>query len=107
MITKQQILVMTALASVVATAQAATIEPYNLYQTHCSKCHGESGAADSWRGYLFFARSFRNKEWQSKHSNDELLEKINKGPGLMPSYEKTLTEEEKKALIRVIRGFGS
>lgn len=107
MIKKQQFLAVVASCFVMTTAQAASIEPYNLYQTHCAKCHGESGAADSWRGYLFFARSFRNKEWQGKHSNDELLEKINKGPGLMPSYKKTLTEEEKKALIRVIRGFGS
>ena len=85
---------------------AAPIEPYSLYQEHCAKCHGESGAADNFRGYLYFARSFKNKDWQNKRTDTEILEDINKGPRIMPSFEKTLTEEQKNALVRVIRGFG-
>lgn len=94
------------LASVAQLSVAAPIEPYSLYQEHCAKCHGESGAADNFRGYMYFARSFRNKEWQAKRSNDDILAKINKGPRIMPSFEKTLSEEQKNALVRVIREFG-
>ncbi|PTQ91224.1 c-type cytochrome [Agitococcus lubricus] len=83
----------------------AAIEPYALYQDKCAKCHGASGQADNLRGYLYFARDFTNKEWQAKHSDEEILAKINKGPRIMPSYA-DLTDEEKAALIRVIRQFG-
>jgi hypothetical protein len=65
-----------------------------------------SGAADNWRGYMYFARSFRDKQWQNKHTDADILADINKGPRIMPSFEKTLSEEQKNALIRVIRGFG-
>lgn len=97
-------------AVVLATASqmslAAPTEPYILYQEHCAKCHGISGAADNWRGYMYFARSFRDKQWQNKHTDADILADINKGPRIMPSFEKTLSEEQKNALIRVIRGFG-
>jgi mono/diheme cytochrome c family protein len=97
-------------AVVLATASqmslAAPTEPYTLYQEHCAKCHGTSGAADNWRGYMYFARSFRDKQWQNKHTDADILADINKGPRIMPSFEKTLSEEQKNALIRVIRGFG-
>lgn len=96
----------TLLTSVAQLSFAAPIEPYSLYQEHCAKCHGESGAADNFRGYLYFARSFKNKEWQNKRTDAEILEDINKGPRIMPTFEKTLTEEQKNALVRVIRGFG-
>lgn len=96
--------ILTLLATTVS--QAAPIEPYKLYQEHCAKCHGESGQADNWRGYLYFARSFKSPEWQAKRSDAQILEKINQGPRIMPAYEKTLSDEQKAALIRVIRGFG-
>lgn len=99
-------LVAMVLASAAQISLAAPIEPYTLYQQHCAKCHGESGAADNFRGYLYFARSFKNKDWQNKRTDADILEKINNGPRIMPSFEKTLTEEQKNALVRVIRSFG-
>lgn len=106
MITKQQLVAVLALTAVVGTTQAAPIEPYTLYQEHCSKCHGESGAADSWRGYFFFARSFRSAEWQASRTDAQIIAKINQGPRTMPSYQDSLSVEQKAALVRVIRGFG-
>ena len=106
MITKQQLTAVLALTALVGAAQAAPIEPYKLYQEHCSKCHGESGAADSWRGYFFFARSFRTAEWQASRTDAEIIAKINKGPRNMPSYQESLSAEQKAALVRVIRSFG-
>lgn len=106
MITKQQLVAVLTLTALVGTAQAAPIEPYTLYQEHCSKCHGESGAADSWRGYVFFARSFRSAEWQASRTDAQIIAKINQGPRTMPSYQDSLSAEQKAALVRVIRGFG-
>jgi mono/diheme cytochrome c family protein len=92
-------------AALASPAQAA-VEAYTLYQDKCAKCHGETGQANNWRGYLFFARNFKNKDWQERMSDARILEEINQGPRIMPSFEKTLTEDEKAALIRVIRQFG-
>lgn len=92
-------------AALVAPAQAA-VEGYTLYQDKCAKCHGESGKADNWRGYLYFSRNFRNKDWQERMTDAKILEEINQGPRIMPSFEKTLSDDEKAALIRVIRQFG-
>ena len=46
-----------------SSAQAA-VEGYKLYQDTCAKCHGESGHADNFRGYLYFARNFNSPAWQ-------------------------------------------
>lgn len=100
----QKILVATLLVMGMGSAQA--VEGYKLYQETCAKCHGESGHADNFRGYLYFARNFNSKEWQQKMSDADILKRINQGPRIMPSYEKSLSDEQKAALIRVIREFG-
>jgi mono/diheme cytochrome c family protein len=94
------------LAAGVTSAANASETGYVLYQDNCSKCHGESGEADNWRGYLYFARNFRNRDWQARMTDAEILDKINKGPRIMPAFDTKLTNEQKSALLRVIREFG-
>lgn len=76
-----------------------------LYKQHCARCHGETGQANNWRGILFFARDFNSQRWQAAHDDADILEAIERGPRIMPSYRKTLTEEERRALVQVVRGF--
>lgn len=95
-------LVMTLLASLPAHA---TVDGSALYQENCAKCHGVFGAADSFRGYLYFARNFTSGDWQRAKSDAYILEKINSGPRIMPSFEDSFSVEEKQALIQVVRGF--
>jgi mono/diheme cytochrome c family protein len=78
-----------------------------LYKEHCAKCHGDTGHADNWRGYLYFSRDFTSPEWQKKMSDAEILEEINDGPRIMPAFKEALSADEKQALIQVIRSFGS
>lgn len=78
-----------------------------LYKEHCAKCHGDTGHADNWRGYLYFARNFTSLKWQAKMSDADILEEINEGPRIMPAFKETLNEEEKQALIKLIRGFAA
>lgn len=89
----------------VFTPAAFAAEGAALYEKHCAKCHGDNGEADSFRGYLYFARNFANKQWQASHSDTYILERINSGPRIMPAYKDTLTQEEREDLVRVIRGF--
>ncbi len=104
-LTISQLMLGVCLTMGIGSAQAA-VEGYKLYQETCAKCHGETGHADNFRGYLYFARSFKNPAWQQKTSDARILERINQGPRIMPSYEKSLSEEQKAALVRVIRQLG-
>lgn len=85
---------------------AAAADGPALYREHCAKCHGDTGQADNWRGYLYFARNFASPDWQRKMADADILEEINDGPRIMPAYRDKLNAEQKAALIRVIRGFG-
>ena len=88
-----------------ATAQAA-VDGATLYKDNCAKCHADSGHADTWRGYLFFARNFTNPKWQAARTDEQILNRINRGTPVMPRFEKTLTLEQRQALVQVVRGFG-
>lgn len=88
-----------------AAGTAVAADGPALYKEHCAKCHGDTGQADNWRGYLYFARNFNSAKWQARMSDDDILEEINDGPRIMPAFKDSLTAEEKQALIQVIRGF--
>lgn len=88
-----------------APVQAADGEA--LFREHCAKCHGDTGKADSWRGYLYFARNFSNARWQAANTDADILEAIDRGPRIMPAYRDKLTLEERQALVRAVRSFGS
>ena len=77
-----------------------------LYRQNCVKCHGDTGHADSWRGYLYFARNFTKSKWQAANTDEDIIEAINRGPRIMPSFRDKLTVEEKQAVLKVIRDFG-
>ncbi len=95
------------LAGLLMGAAVAQAEPdgQELYRHNCAKCHGEDGHATTWRGYLFFARDFTDPAWQDKHSDGVILKRINKGPGFMPAFADRLSDSEREALVRVVRGF--
>lgn len=88
-----------------AVAADAVVDGPAVYKEHCAKCHGDTGKADSWRGYLVFAQDFSKASFQNGRSDDDILNKINRGPRIMPAYEKTLTLAERQALVQVIRDF--
>lgn len=74
-----------------------------LYQQHCSKCHGDDGKARTLRGWLFFAQNLSKATWQTNTSDEEILSAIQKGPGIMPSYANSLTDEEQQNLLKFVR----
>lgn len=96
-----------ALATVAVPARAD--DGATLYQDHCRKCHGRDGQAHNFRGYLYFARDFTDAAWQARHSDDDIYRAISDSPGwysVMPAFRKRLTEEERRALVQVVRRFG-
>ncbi len=86
-------------------AQAAA-DGAALYKENCVKCHGESGQANTWRGYLFFAQKLNSPAWQAKINDAEILEAIDDGPRIMPAFKKKLNQEEREALVQYVRKLG-
>jgi len=83
--------------SQIATAQAAA----DLYKTKCLTCHGADGKGDTAVGKKMGARDFHSPE-VAKESDTELFDITKKGKNKMPSYDKKLTDDQIKDLIKYI-----
>ncbi len=84
----------------------ADIDVKKLYMTHCKTCHGENGQPTE-LGVGLGAREFADAEWQAKTSDEQIIKQINNGtPEKMMPFKEKLTQDEIKALVSVIRGFG-
>ena len=90
----------------VSNAKAADIDAKKIYMTHCNTCHGENGHPTD-LGTGLGAREFANAEWQAKTTDEQIIKQINDGtPEKMMPFKEKLTQDEIKALVSVIRGFG-
>lgn len=99
---------MLALVTWLMASAASADDGKSLYQTNCSKCHGDDGFAHTARGYLYFARNFTSPGWQANRSDEDIYDTISNGPGwwsVMPAFKETLSEADRRALVRVVRGF--
>ena len=81
----------------------ADVDGQQLYRQHCAKCHAEDGRANTMRGWLYFAENLSKAKWQDNNSDSDILETIQDGPGVMPSYAKKLSEAEQLALVQAVR----
>ena len=90
----------------VSIAKAADVDAKKIYMTHCKTCHGENGHPTD-LGTGLGAREFANAEWQAKTTDEQIIKQINNGtPEKMMPFKEKLTQDEIKALVSVIRGFG-
>lgn len=87
-------------------SKAADIDAKKIFMTHCKTCHGEDGHPTD-LGTGLGAREFANAEWQAKTTDEQIIEQISNGtPEKMMPFKEKLTQDEIKALVSVIRGFG-
>src|SRR2546423_15603839 len=84
--------------SILASAQNAE----TLYKSKCAACHGPDGAGATTMGKKLSAKDFRAPE-VSKLSDAELFDITKKGKNKMPAYDKKLTDDQIKDLIKYIR----
>lgn len=73
-----------------------------LYKSKCQVCHGADGKGDTPAGKKLGTKDFHSPE-VAKMSDAELFEITKKGKDKMPSYDKKLTDDQIKALIKYIR----
>ena len=77
----------------------------SIYKAKCAVCHAADGSGDTAMGKKLEVQSF-NAPAVAKLSDAVFLEVTIKGKGKMPSYEKKLTDDQIKDLVKYIRGLG-
>jgi mono/diheme cytochrome c family protein len=92
------------------TAQQANypvdqIDVHGLFIENCATCHGQNGHARNFHGLLLGAQNFSNLEWQVATTDEQIVNAIKAGPGLMPSFANKLSPSEIEALAKYVRTF--
>ena len=72
-----------------------------LYKSKCQVCHGADGKGTA-AGQKLGAKDFHSPEVQ-KQTDAELIGVTKQGKGKMPPYDKKLTDDQIKQLIKYIR----
>jgi cytochrome c6 len=91
-----------ALAFGAATSAFAQDDPAAMYKSKCQVCHGADGKGDTPAGKKLGAKDFHSPE-VAKMSDTEMFDITKKGKDKMPPYDKKLTDDQIKALIKYIR----
>lgn len=78
----------------------------SLYADRCARCHGAQGAGDGPDASLYKPLPSSLASEDIRQSTDgELFWKISKGRRPMPGYESELSEQQRWALVNLIRSF--
>jgi cytochrome c553 len=72
------------------------------YKTKCSACHGANGAGDTMIGRNLNLRALGSDDVQ-KRSDDELFSIISKGKNRMPPFDRKLSKDQIRDVVRYIR----
>jgi mono/diheme cytochrome c family protein len=89
-----------ALALGAASAQAEDVAA--LYKSKCQACHGPDGTGSTPAGKKIGVKDFHSPD-VAKASDAELFDITKKGKEKMPAYDKKLTDDQIKDLIKFIR----
>ena len=82
---------------------ADKVDAQALFVENCSTCHGKSGDAHTFHGWLLGAQNLTKPNWQEETADAEVLNAIKTGPGAMPAFGKKLSESEIEALAKYVR----
>lgn len=98
------------LALALTSASLAADAAHNWTQ-HCIRCHGEDGKGATKIGRKLKIKDLTLEKTQRRLSDDEIADllangyKDNSGEDRMPAFSQKLTDEERKALIALVRSF--
>jgi mono/diheme cytochrome c family protein len=97
--TLMSILVLFGFMMIARPAMADDVEA--LYKSKCQVCHGADGKG-SVAGQKLGTKDFHSPEVQ-KQTDAELINVTKQGKGKMPAYDKKLTDDQIKELVKYIR----
>ena len=72
-----------------------------LYKSKCQVCHGPDGKGSA-AGLKIGVKDLHSPE-VAKQSDEELFNATKQGKGKMPAYDKKLTDDQIKQLVKYIR----
>ena len=80
-----------------------------VYIRECLSCHGNSGRGDGPQAKDLEKSpgNLTNAEMMNPHTDGDLFWKITEGNKPMPSYKKTLSDDERWQVVHYIRGLAS
>jgi outer membrane protein assembly factor BamB len=84
------------------SAGKVSVDAPAIYTQRCAMCHKADGTGTRALG----TPDFTLREWQAQHADEDLIEAIQKGKGVMPPFENKLKPEEINGVVtEVIRKF--
>jgi len=89
-----------------STTNAGAAAPFDaaaLYNSKCAKCHGRDGRAQSLHAKHVHARDLTTADWQNDVSDERIFNSISNGKGKMPSFKKSLSEDQINSLVTYVR----
>jgi mono/diheme cytochrome c family protein len=98
-------LALISLALILSTSTYALADSgAEIYKAKCSACHGANGAGDTMIGKNLYLRALGSSDVQ-KQSDDELFTIIGRGKNKdrMPSFDRKLSKEQIRDVVRYIR----
>ena len=84
-------------------SESSGFDAASLYDSKCAKCHGKDGRAKSLHAKHVHARDLTTAEWQNDVSDERIFNSISNGKGKMPSFKKSLTENQIDSLVTFVR----
>ena len=88
-----------------ASYPADKVDAHSLFVENCAVCHGENGRAHTFHGILVNAQNLTDAGWQMETTDEQIVRAIQMGPGLMPAFQKELSQPEVDALAKYVRSF--
>lgn len=105
-------MILMAVAFGVAVAGAARAgDAKEIFTRDCAKCHGEDGKGQTKMGGKVGVKDFTDPEVRARMKDDEMAKAIKQGiqdadgKVKMKAYGDTLSDEEIKALVELVRAF--
>jgi cytochrome c6 len=90
------------LACGITTSAYAQDDAAALYKSKCAACHGADGKGDTVMGKKLEVKDFHAPECV-KESDADFFKVVKEGKGKMPAYDKKLTDDQIKSLIKYVR----
>ncbi len=92
----------TILLTLLLCAAALADSGTDIYKAKCGACHGAKGEGDTMLGRNLKIPALASPEVQTK-SDDELLAIISKGRKRMPPFDRRLSRDETREVLKFVR----
>jgi mono/diheme cytochrome c family protein len=79
-----------------------------IFEKHCTLCHGADGRSQTKKGKQYKAPDFTTAKWQRTTTDDEIADAITNGvpKTKMKGFREKLSPEQIRTLIPYLRAFG-